>query len=98
MVTLEENVVGGVGVAAVQTRSVVVGSRAEVGGICGFECMSGDELESGGLVQMGVGGKNSADEVGDGEAGWFPEWGKIATGVSGGRGSLSTSPFFLQAL
>ena len=68
--------ISGVGVAAVRTGSVVIGPRMKTGGVNGLKRMSCDELEGSGLVQAGVGGKNSVDEVGDGKTRGFPEWGK----------------------
>ena len=97
MVAFEKDVVGGVELAAVGTRGIVVGSCAEASGVIALECVSSNELEGGGLVGTGVGGENSADEVGEGKAGWFPEWGEAVTGVSGRGSGPGASPFFLQA-
>jgi hypothetical protein len=72
MVTVEKDVVGGIELAAVGTRGVVMGSCSEAVGIIALERVSCDELEGSGLVGAGVCGENSADEVGDGKAGWFP--------------------------
>ena len=80
-----------------RTGGVVISSCAKAGGVVGLEGMSSDKLEHGGLVQVRVHGKNSADELGDGETGWFPEWGKVATGVSRWGSGPGASPFFLQA-
>ena len=71
VVAVEKDVVHGIELAAVGARSVVMGSRSEVVGIIALERMSCYELEGGRLVWAGVGGENSADEVGDGKAGWF---------------------------
>jgi hypothetical protein len=97
MVTVEKDVVGGVELAAVGTRGVVVSSRAEASGIVSLECMSCDKLEGSGLVGTGVSGENSADKVGEGKAGWFPEGGESAMGVSGRGCGPSVSPLFFQA-
>jgi hypothetical protein len=72
MVTVEKDVVGGVKVTAVGTRGVVVGSHVEASGVVAFECVSCYGLKGGRLVGTGVGGKYSADKVGEGKAGWFP--------------------------
>ena len=79
MITVEKDMIGGVGLAAVRTGGVVISSCAKAGGVVGLEGMSSDKLEHGGLVQVRVHGKNSTDELGDGETGWFPKWGKVAT-------------------
>ena len=97
MIAVKQDVISGVDVATVRTGSVVIGSHTKAGGVGSFECMSSDELEGGRLVQMGVSGKNSADKIGDGKARGFPEWGKMATGVSRWGSGPGTSPFFLQA-
>ena len=76
VVTVEEDVVRGVELAAVGTRGVVMGSRSEAVGIVALKSVSCDELEGGGLVGTGVGGEDSADKVGDGKVRWFPKGGK----------------------
>jgi hypothetical protein len=58
VVALEEYVVDGVSVAAVRTAGVVSRRGAEAGRVTGIESVSGDELESGGLVGSGMGGEH----------------------------------------
>ena len=55
VVAFEENVVDGVKVVAVRACRVVSGVPPESKGVTGVECVSGDDLESGGLVCAGVG-------------------------------------------
>ena len=62
MVTLEEDVVDGVEIAAVRTARVVTGVGSETGRVAGVERMSGDGLEGGGLVRTGLGCENPEDE------------------------------------
>ena len=73
VVTVEEDVICGVEFAVVGAGSVVLGSRSKAVGVIALKRVSCDELEGGGLVLAGGGGKDTADEVGGYEAGWFPE-------------------------
>ena len=66
VVAVEEDVVDGMKVAAMWACGVVISSLSEPGGICGIKCVSGDGLESSGLVQARISCEDSVDEVGEG--------------------------------
>ena len=58
MVTIEEDVVNGVAIAAVWAGGVVTGVGSEAGRVAGVEGMAGDELKRSGLVCAGLGSEN----------------------------------------
>ena len=61
-VTIEQDVIDGVKVAAVGAGDIVTSVLTKMCGVCGVEGVSCYDLECSGLVGSGLSGENSVDE------------------------------------
>ena len=62
VITIEEDVIDGVAIAAVRAGGIIAGVGSEASGVVSIEGMTSDELECHRLVCAGLGGENPGDE------------------------------------